>query len=119
MALDWVQQALKKSLGFSPYPATLNLKLESEDDVGAWQKIRREVRTIDIPPTDGGFCNAQLFCVEIIRPGSDGERRLQGAVLLPDVQGYPADKIEVIAPMRLKNELQVQDGDQLTLEFAH
>lgn len=119
MALDWVQQALEKSLGFSPYPATLNLRLGSEDVIGAWKKIQRDVRAVDLPPADGGFCNARVFRVEIIGPGGDGSRRLQGAVLVPDVQGYPADKIEVIASMRLKNELQVRDGDQLTLEFVH
>ena len=32
-------------------------------------------------------------------------------------QDYPQDKIEIVAPMRLKDHFRVQDGDQLTLEF--
>jgi CTP-dependent riboflavin kinase len=39
--------------------------------------------------------------------------------LLPDVNGYPKDKIEIIAPFLLKSALGVTDGDQLTLEFAN
>ena len=45
--------------------------------------------------------------------------RVNGAVLLPDVKDYPKDKIEIIAPMRLKEAFGVEDGDQLTLEFGN
>jgi Transcriptional regulator of a riboflavin/FAD biosynthetic operon len=44
---------------------------------------------------------------------------VNGAVLLPDVKDYPKDKIEIIAPMRLKEAFGVEDGDQLTLEFGN
>jgi CTP-dependent riboflavin kinase len=40
-------------------------------------------------------------------------------VLLPEVPNYPKDKIEVVAPMRLKDQWGVRDGDQLTLEFVN
>jgi CTP-dependent riboflavin kinase len=39
--------------------------------------------------------------------------------LLPNVAGYPKDKIEIVAPVRLKSALGVKDGDQLTLEFVN
>jgi riboflavin kinase, archaea type len=40
-------------------------------------------------------------------------------VLLPEVTDYPKDKIEIVAPLRLKDALGVRDGDRLTLEFLH
>ncbi len=110
MSLDWVQRTLQRNLGFSPYPATLNLRLESEKEISVWQEVRREMRGINIIPPDASFCQARCFLVEI-----DG--RQKGAVILPEVQGYPTDKVEVIAPVRLKDELRLQDGDRTTLEF--
>ncbi|MGH7926494.1 MAG: DUF120 domain-containing protein [Candidatus Binatia bacterium] len=40
-------------------------------------------------------------------------------MLLPEVQDYPKDKIEIVAPIRLKDAFGVKDGDRLTLEFLH
>ena len=111
MALDWVQKALREGLGFSPYPATLNLRLESDKAMAVWQEVKNEMRGIDIIPPDPSFCKARCLLVEI-------EGKQKGAVLLPEVGGYPANKVEVIAPVRLKDELRVRDGEQITLEFA-
>lgn len=117
MALDGVKTALQKSVGFHPYPATLNLRLRTREDARAWERIKKEIKGINFAPLDKGFCSAKLFLVEIAGPA--GKPRTKAAVLLPEVPGYPMDKIEVIAPMRLKDEFGVQDGDPLTVEFAH
>lgn len=39
--------------------------------------------------------------------------------MLPEVAGYPKDKIEIVAPVRLKSALTVSDGDPLILEFVN
>ncbi len=111
MALDWVQKALRDGLGFSPFPATLNLRLESDKAMAVWQEVKSEMRGIDIIPLDPSFCKARCFLVEI-------EGKQKGAVLLPEVEGYPANKVEVIAPVRLKDEFRVRDGGRITLEFT-
>ena len=50
----------------------------------------------------------------------DGSGRgTPAAVLFPEVKDYPKDKIEIVAPMRLKDAFDVKDGDRLTLEFIH
>ena len=72
-----------------------------------------------LPPPSGGHCSARLYPVEIYLAGSGPEQRVEGAVLLPDVSGYPKDKIEIVAPVRLKDAYGVQDGDSLTLEFLN
>jgi len=109
MALNRVQELLRERLGFAPYPATLNLRLESEKEIALWKELQREMKGIPVPPPEPGFCHARCFLVEI--------GGLRGAVLLPEVAGYPADKVEVVAPVRIKESLHVRDGDRLALEF--
>ena len=110
MALAWVQQSVRERLGFSPYPATLNLRLESQEEIAAWREMKQEIAGIGFPPPDPSFCHARCFVVDI-----GGRQR--GAVVVPEVDGYPPNKIEVIAAVRLKDEIPVRDGDRITLEF--
>ncbi|HTN69775.1 MAG TPA: DUF120 domain-containing protein [Methylomirabilota bacterium] len=119
MALDWVQQALREILGFTPFPATLNVRPQTSEDLQAWGDIRRDMKGVSLPPADGGFCSARLFPVDIHRAESGRNARARGAVLLPEVADYPEDKIEVVAAVRLKNEFGLQDGVRLTLEFVN
>ncbi|MGH7823862.1 MAG: DUF120 domain-containing protein [Candidatus Binatia bacterium] len=118
MALEWVQRALQQTLGFVPYPATLNVRPRDPEDARVWQMIQSEIRGVPLPPEDGGFCSARIFPVEIWSLVNTRSEKARGAVLLPEVTGYPKDKIEIVAPMRLKDEFGVQDGDRLTLEFS-
>jgi CTP-dependent riboflavin kinase len=119
MALEWVQQALQQSLGFLPYPATLNVRPKEPQDARVWEAVQEEIPGVPLPPRQGGFCSARLFAIEI-QPQMNSRRvKTRAAVLLPEVAGYPKDKIEIVAPVRLKDEFGVRDGDQLTLEFVN
>jgi riboflavin kinase len=115
MSLDWVRETLRDKLGFNPYPATLNLRLSTEEEIAFWQEIQNGTVGLDLPPPDRAFCSARLFRVEIESPASGAG--LAGAVLVPLVKGYPSDKLEVIAPFRLKQHMGIRDGDRITLEF--
>jgi len=116
MALDRVQASLKQCLGFSPFPATLNVRPKGAEDRQVWRRVQDEFTAMPLPPIDGGFCSAKIFRVGIFSPVSE---RLDGAVLLPEVKDYPNDKIEIVAPVRVKDHLGVGDGDALTLEFIN
>ncbi|MDP2812034.1 MAG: DUF120 domain-containing protein [Rhodocyclaceae bacterium] len=39
----------------------------------------------------------------------------EGAAILPDVAGYPADKLEIVAPVAVRQALRLRDGDRVTL----
>lgn len=119
MTLDWVQQALRESLGFAPFPATLNVHPETGEDLQAWEALQRELEGIPLESSVGGFCSARLFRVEIRKPVDARSTTTKAAVLLPEVRDYPKNKIEIVAAVRLKDELGVEDGDQLTLEFLN
>jgi len=117
MALDWVQNLLLQRLGYHPFPATLNLRPKAAADARTWQRVRRELVGTPLTPASDSHCGAKLFRVEIRAPRSAA--KIDGAVLLPDVKDYPNDKIEIIAPVRLKDHLGVADGDQLVVEFIN
>jgi CTP-dependent riboflavin kinase len=114
MTLDWVQSALKQSLGFTPFPATLNVRPKAPADAETWRRKRAESAGVPLQSAQGGFCSARLYPIEIA-----GERKVAAAILVPEVADYPSDKIEIVAPMRLKEHLGVGDGDALTLEFLN
>jgi CTP-dependent riboflavin kinase len=119
MELDWVQDLLKQSLGYNPFPATLNVRPTAAADAAIWQRAQNELAGVPLAPTDDGYCSARLFRIEIRRGENAAGEPVAGAILLPEVKDYPKDKIEVVAPMRLKDHLGVNDGDTLTLEFLN
>lgn len=118
MSLGWVQEVLSERLGFTPYPATLNLRLESAGQVEEWGRIRGEVEGVEVPPPSPSFCRARCFhvAVELLREGAGAAAR--GAVLFPAVEGYPPDKLEVVAPVNFKRSLGVRNGDRVLLTFV-
>ena len=111
MALDWVQAALGECLGSVPYPGTLNVKLDTAEARGEWRAIRSERAGMALAAPDSAHCQARCFLVEI-------EGNCRGAVILPEVADYPADKVEVAAAVRLKDALGLADGRRVTLEFV-
>lgn len=108
IALDWVDRQFRAKLGFAPYPGTLNLCLRGGD----WDSARAEMEqapgiAIEPPP---GFCAAKCFTLVI-----DG--RIQGAAVIPAVPDYPADKLEIVAPVAVREALRLSDGDCVTLQM--
>jgi riboflavin kinase len=118
MGLDWVQEGVQQCLGFAPFPATLNVRPKAPHDAQVWGAVRSEAKGILLPVEKGGFCDARLYPIEIQSSADAAGDKIKGAILLPDVTHYPSDKIEIIAPVRLKEAFGVQDGDQLTLELV-
>ncbi len=117
MALDWVQELLKQRLGYRPFPATLNVRPKAAEDARTWQRVRSELASMPLTPASDSHCGAKLYRVEICAEANAA--KVGGAILLPEVKDYPQDKIEIVAPMRLKDHFRVHDGDQLTLEFLN
>ncbi len=117
MALDWVQSALRQALGFEAFPATLNVHPREPQDAATWQRVRAGSGALPLAPAANGFCSARLFPIAILAR-SAGEK-IAGAILVPEVENYPKDKIEIVAPLRLKEHLGVADGDPLTWEFVN
>lgn len=106
--LDWVVREIREKLGFAPYPGTVNLSLTGRSWVEASARLRQAVGIAIIPAP--GFCSAKCFEAVL-------NDRVKAAVIVPEVSGYPADKLEIVAPVGVKRELELQDGDRVKLRI--
>jgi CTP-dependent riboflavin kinase len=96
-----------EKLGFRPYPGTLNVEM-SEESLPIIEALQKE-QGIELIPPDTEFCAAKAMLLSL---GS-----ISGAIIIPaeDVRVHGKNIVEVISPLRLKEALQVDDGDSLTL----
>lgn len=104
--LDWVRQQFRDKIGFDPYPGTLNLRVPDRDGLAGL----RADRGIRIEPGAPGYCAAKCFRVKI------GER-VTGAWIIPDVAGYPDDLVELMAPVYLRDALELKPGDLVSVQL--
>lgn len=105
--LDWVQEQCMEKLGFRPYPGTLNVEI-SEESLHIIEALQKD-QGIELIPPDPEFCAARAMLLSV---GS-----VSGAVIIPteDVRVHGKNIVEVISPLKLKDALQVDDGDSLKL----
>ena len=98
--LPWEVQQIKKKIGFIPYPGTLNLKL-NEDSIK--EKSRLEDNASEKICPAKGYCWGLLFKARI--------NDVECGLVIPQTEHYPKDLIEIIAPINLRNLLQIQNGN--------
>ena len=98
---------LRRHVDWPVHPGTFNLRLQGP----RWTALRRAMDERPGLPIDppAGFCAAKCFRARVGAPG------LAAAVLLPQVDAYPSDQLELIAPVRLRDALGVADGARLPL----
>lgn len=99
LALPWVNQQLKEKLGYSPYLGTLNLKLTPEN-IKRKKKLLKAEPSIICPPE--GYCVGLLFKASI--------KDVECAVVVPQMENYPDDVLEIIAHANLRDKLKLKDG---------
>lgn len=108
--LDWVLEQCSEKLGFKPFPGTLNIEILPESFLGV-ESIQKE-KVIELIPPDqihSAFCTAQVLPVSI--------EGIVAAMIIPEekVRMHGKNIIEVIAPVSLKDALNIKDGDTVTL----
>jgi riboflavin kinase len=104
LELPWVKRQIKQKLGFTPYPGTLNVRL-SEESVKR-KKLLEKAHSIKVFPAEG-YCSGKLIKAFI--------GKLECAIVIPEVAGYPKEVLEVIAPVNLRETLQLKDGGEVTV----
>jgi riboflavin kinase len=100
----------EEKLGFHPYPGTLNLLLEREHDL-----IVREM--LDNCPhikINGFIDEGRTFGAVQCYPVSIDS--IPGAILSPLRTHHPKNIIEIIAPVYLREELDLRDGDEIAVK---
>ena len=102
LELAWVKQQITEKLGFSPYLGTLNLLLNEES-----MKHRRLLGK----NAALGVCQSEGFCTGLLFQASIGG--LTCGVVIPQVENYPDNLLEIVAPMNLRQKLRLRDGDEV------
>lgn len=117
LGVDWVREGIRERMGFDPYRGTLNLRPRG-DELSRWEEVRRNGARSVLPSPDPGFCDAFLYTGFLEGWASAAGPRERVAVVVPEVRDYPADKLEIIAAVSLKQTRSVRDGDELTVVFG-
>lgn len=106
LSLPWVQEQITEKLGFKPFQGTLNLRL-NEESIQAKRELVKTGKAIRIVPVKG-FCCGLCYRTRIMD-------KIDGAIIIPQVQDYPEDLLEVIAPVSLRKTLGLKEGDEVRL----
>lgn len=105
-ALDWVMREFADKLGLVPHPGTFNLRISDPRWPALRSELARRAGIALTPPP--GFCGAKCFPAVL----ADA---IEAAVVLPEVAGYPDDKLELVAPVSVRSVLKLDDGDTVRL----
>ena len=105
--LPWVRKQIAEKLGFIPYTGTLNIKLTAESIT--IKKPLENARAIEISPVKG-FCRGRCFPAYFIKD-------LKCAIIIPEVENYPEDVIEVVTPVNLREKFELKDGDMVKVKI--
>ena len=107
LKLSWVKNQIQEKLGFNPYPGTLNILLSEKSlEFTNFLKNKNCTRII---PADG-------FCYGLIIPALITSQKC--AIIVPVVENYPENVLEIIAPMNLRISLNLKDDDEVLVHLC-
>lgn len=107
-SLDWARAAFRDRLGIDPFPGTVNLILLSDPDRAAWHLVK-SWKGIVLPPPRPDWCNSRCYHARL-------NDRIDAAIVLPEIDSYPEDQIELIAAIGVRETLDLKDGDPLVID---
>ena len=96
-------------LSIDPYPGTLNLEIVDPESLQNFKKLK-VTQGVEITPEDPSFCSAK--CYPVLIGG-----RLKGAIVFPLVEGYPENKMELIASENIQKALSLKTWEFLEVEI--
>lgn len=105
--VDWVVKQCQDKLNMTPYPGTLNVRIDETSVYQLGEFLR--AADVELIPDDPSFCAAHVKKVTV-----DG---VPAALVLPseEVRIHDSRTIELIAAFSLKESLGLDDGDTVTI----
>jgi len=107
---DWALGVFREAYGIDPFPGTLNVRADAAS-VAAWQSAAAQGQLFKAP--DPAWCDARCLRAKILHQ----THFAAVVVVLPLVESYPHDQIELVAAMNLRDWLEARDGDSVTLDL--
>ncbi|MDR7665149.1 winged helix-turn-helix domain-containing protein/riboflavin kinase [Methanosarcina sp. Z-7115] len=106
------RKQFEEKLRFEPFPGTLNIQLS--ENSSALRNLLREMPAVRIEGfNDGERTFGGGKCYPVIIGG------IEAAVVAPERTHYPSDLIEIIAPVKLRDALQLNDGDRVVIQVKN
>ncbi|WP_433628640.1 DUF120 domain-containing protein [Halomicrococcus sp. NG-SE-24] len=101
-------------LGYEPFPGTLNVELTDESI-----RARSAMESLDPVPIDGWEDGDRTYGPAVCYPASvetaEGETYDEAHVITPERTHHDEDQLELIAPVKLRETMDLADGDHLTV----
>ncbi|MBN1106252.1 MAG: CTP-dependent riboflavin kinase [Deltaproteobacteria bacterium] len=107
--IPWVKSQFASKLSIEAYPGTLNLEILEPEDLQVFACLKNE-GGVEITPEHASFCSAR--CYPVLIAG-----KVRGAIVFPCVTDYPANKMELIAHVHVRETLHAEAGDILEVEI--
>lgn len=118
ISLPGYMEQFRERLGYEPFPGTLNVELTTES---ARARGELEVLTEEATPIDGWedgdrtFGPATCYAARV----EAGDDAYAGAhVIVPERTHHDATQLELIAPVKLRDVLGLDDGERLTVHLG-
>jgi riboflavin kinase, archaea type len=108
LSIDHYKEKIKEKLGFGPYPGTLNIKVDKQKTSLLTELA--PIRIEGIKKDSKAYGGANCFKIRI--------NNVEGAIIMPDLTEHGLDSIEIIAPINLKSELKIKDGDKVKIQLV-
>jgi len=103
-------------LGYEPFPGTLNVEL-AEESIGR----RESLAAVEAVPIDAWEGEDRTYgagsCYPVVLE-VDGRRYDRAHAIVPDRTHHDDSQLELLAPERLRDELGLEDGDELTVRLS-
>jgi len=108
MSIDYYKGKIKEKLGFNPFTGTLNLRI----DKGKISLLNdfSPIRIEGIKEDNKAYGGANCYKIKI--------NGIDAVIIIPDLTEHEQDMIEIIAPINLKSELKIKDGDKVKVELV-
>lgn len=114
ISLSGYRRQFIERLGYEPFAGTLNIDLEQESVRRRSSKQRFESIYID-GWEDDDRTYGPARCYPAIVETADGNRYREAHTIEPERTHHDEDKLEVIAPEKLRDVLDLEDGDVITI----
>ncbi|XRO77142.1 CTP-dependent riboflavin kinase [Methanocaldococcus sp. 10A] len=107
LSLSPYKEAFKNILGFEPYEGTLNLKLNKEFDINKFKYIEIE----DFEFNGKKYFGVRILPIKILI----NNKEIEGAIVSPKKTYHSKDIIEIVAPIKLREQYNLKDGDVIKI----
>lgn len=103
-------EQLRLGLGIEAFPENLNLGLGAEH-MQAWRSLLVEPGLPVLPESPNGY-GARCYPIQVF---ARARGPITAGILVPAVADYPPDQVEVLSAVSLRDTLDLNEGDQVTL----